>query len=118
MRWIVDERVHRLIVDNLRNAGHSVLFVTEQFPSSPDVDVYSVASAESRVLLSHDLDYGELLFRDRLAPLSGVVLLRLRPSAMGFQWRRLQFAIDQYGDALMESFTVIEDARIRSRPLV
>ncbi len=118
MRWLVDECVHRLIVENLRNAKYDVLFVTEEFPSSPDDDVYSVASADGRILLTHDLDYGEMLFRERLSPGSGVVLLRMGFSAIGLQWRRLEFAIGQHGDALMDRFTVVEAGRIRSRSLI
>lgn len=117
MRWLVDECVHRVIVDNLRSAGHDVSFVTDETPSSPDRAILHRADAERRILLTQDLDFGEMLFRERLVPGSGVILLRARFLSADFLWRRLQFAMDELGELLTERYTVIENSRIRTRPL-
>ena len=59
----------------------------------------------------------EMLFRERLVPASGVVLLRARSLSADFLWRRLQFAMDELGELLTERYTVIENSRIRTRSL-
>jgi predicted nuclease of predicted toxin-antitoxin system len=93
MRWLVDERVHRIIVDNLRNAGHDVTFVTDAFPSSPDEPVYAFAAFQDRLLLTHDPGFGEFAVRFQFPRTAGVVMFRLRVSAIAFQWQRLQAAL-------------------------
>jgi len=37
-----------------------------------------LAAAEDRIVLTFDRDFGELVFRHRLAPAPGIVLFRLR----------------------------------------
>jgi len=117
MRWLVDECVHRVIVDNLRNAGHDVSSVTDDIPSSPDLAILRRADVERRILLTQDLDFGEMLFHAQLVHGSGVVLLRARFLSADFLWQRLQSAVEELGELLMERYTVIEDGRIRTRPL-
>ena len=116
MRWLVDECVHRVIVENLRKSGHDVTFVTELFPASPDESLYAFAAGQDHLLLTHDLDFGAIAFGQQFPGAAGVVMFRLRVSSVDFQWRRLQ-AVLNAGDALAGRLTIIEAARIRSRPL-
>jgi hypothetical protein len=68
-------------------------------------------------LLIEDKDFGELLFRwHQAAP--GIVLLRIFSERPARKWQRLEVAIDRYGESLFGRYTVVEDARIRSRSLV
>jgi predicted nuclease of predicted toxin-antitoxin system len=50
------------VVDWLRNVGHDVVHLHEQrLQRLPDSDVFSKAAAERRVLLTFDLDFGEIV---------------------------------------------------------
>jgi predicted nuclease of predicted toxin-antitoxin system len=71
-----DERVDRPVVERLRQEGHQVLSVAESSPGVADDEVLAHANAADAVLLTADKDFGELVFRHRLAH-SGVVPLRL-----------------------------------------
>ena len=115
MRWLVDECVHRIIVDNLRSAGHDVTFVTDTFPSSPDESVYAFAALQDRMLLTHDLGFGGFALRFEFPRTAGVVMFRLRISAIAFQWRRLHAVLEDEA-LLLGRTTIIEDTRVRSRP--
>lgn len=75
MRFLVDENIHTRIVAYLRTEGHDVLSVLETFPNANDAAVLSRARNERRVLITHDTDFGELVFRHGLDH-QGIILVR------------------------------------------
>jgi predicted nuclease of predicted toxin-antitoxin system len=104
------------MVEFLRTAGHDVVYVAESGKGLSDADVVTLASRETRLLLTEDKDFGDLVFRrERTVP--GVVLLRIGSENPALKAIRLQAAIDRYGDGLLGRYTVIEGGRFRSRPL-
>jgi predicted nuclease of predicted toxin-antitoxin system len=84
--------------------------------SAADTEVMNRADRENRLLLTEDKDFGDLVFR-QARPVPGIVLLRIEPSRRLRKAPRLLAAIDRFGDTLFGRYTVIEDARFRSRPL-
>lgn len=77
MRLLADENIERPIVHWLREQGHDVLWVPESLASATDSQIVEVARVESRVIVTYDLDFGEMLFRERIA-CDGVILLRCK----------------------------------------
>jgi len=75
------------------------------------------ANDEQRLLLTEDKDFGELVFRWG-RPVPGVVLVRIDSERHQLKWPRLQDTIARFGDNLLGRYTVIEEARFRSRPLL
>ena len=116
MRWLIDECVDAASVATLRESGHDVVYVSEVAPRATDVDVMNRAHREDRLLLTEDKDFGDLVFR-QAHPVPGIVLLRIDPVRRSNKGMRLLAAIDRFGDSLLGRYTVIEDARFRSRPL-
>lgn len=117
MRWLADECVSALLVVQLRAAGHDVTSVAEEASRTEDEAVLELAASESRLLITEDKDFGELVFRQaRRAP--GIVLLRIDPSLPERRWERLRMAIEQLGEHLFDHYTVVEMDRLRSRPLL
>jgi hypothetical protein len=51
-------------------------------------------------------------------PLPGLVLLRLDAIDPDHKWSRLNAAIERYADGLFGRYTVVEDVRLRSRPIM
>jgi len=100
----------------LREAGHDVTYAAEDCAGASDEEAIALAQAEGRLLLTEDKDFGELVFRWRW-PVPGLVLVRIAPERPVLRAERLLAAIERYSDGLKGRYTVIEEARFRSRPL-
>jgi predicted nuclease of predicted toxin-antitoxin system len=117
VRWLVDECMDAALVAHLRERGDDVVYMAELAPSTSDTDVMARAQHEDRLLLTEDKDFGDLAFRHG-APVPGIVVLRLDPAQHALKRRRLDAAISRFGEAgLRGRFTIVEEARFRSRPL-
>ena len=116
MRWLADECVDAGLVSHLRAAGYDVVYTAEIAPAISDVETVARAYAEDRLLLTEDKDFGDLVFR-RGHSIPGLVLLRIDPAWHELKKRRLAAAIDRFGETLRGRYTVIEPARMRTRPL-
>lgn len=75
MNITADENIDRLLVGWLREAGNNVLWVREVASGMADPDILRRATMEGRVVVTHDKDFGELVFREGMRT-EGVVLLR------------------------------------------
>jgi predicted nuclease of predicted toxin-antitoxin system len=114
MRFLADENFPGDAVEALRRTGHDVLWVRTAAPGSKDEDVLAWAVREGRVLLTFDLDFGELAWRSRLPASSGVVLFRLRMPAAEEAGRTLADRLAERAD-WAGHFSVIEPGRVRMR---
>jgi predicted nuclease of predicted toxin-antitoxin system len=77
MILLADESVDLRIVKNLRQDGHEVSYVAEMEPGLTDEAVLARANEKNALLLTSDMDFGELVFREGKLAGGGVVLLRL-----------------------------------------
>jgi predicted nuclease of predicted toxin-antitoxin system len=77
VRILADENIEPAVIEWLRAQGHDVVAVRELCKGSKDARVLALAAEESRVLLTSDLGFGDLVFRAKL-PVAGVILLRFR----------------------------------------
>jgi len=59
----------------LRELGHDVSYMSDVAPRAIDAEVMRRAQSESRLLLTEDKDFGDLVFR-QARPVPGIVLLR------------------------------------------
>jgi predicted nuclease of predicted toxin-antitoxin system len=117
MRWIVDECVARHLAAQLRAAGHDVIYVADEHPSIGDRPILNIAQEENRLVLTEDTDFGELLFKDLIAGIPGIVLVRMRSRPKSLKWNRLESALAKFGDRLFGQYLVIEETRFRIRAL-
>lgn len=115
MRLLANENIPLDAVTALRADGHDVAWIAEDAPSITDDAVLARASAESRVLVTMDKDFGELAFRAGLPAASGIVLARVPPVpslVAEVLVRELRAGADFTG-----KFVVIEVGNVRVRPL-
>jgi hypothetical protein len=117
MRWLADECVDAALVALMREAGHDVSYIAETAPSETDAEVVRRAYQETRILLTEDKDFGELVFL-RQRPVPGIDLVRIDRGGHAAKWSRLKAAIERFGEALIGRSTVIEPTRFRFRPLL
>jgi predicted nuclease of predicted toxin-antitoxin system len=116
LRWLADECVDAPLVAQMRLAGHDVTYTAETSPGISDGETIRIANDEARLLLTEDKDFGELIFR-RGGDVPGFVLLRIDPERRTLKWTRLQAAIARFGERLAGHYTVVDVARMRSRPM-
>ncbi len=114
MIFLADESVDRQIVEAIRDLGYDVLAIAETSPGIPDTLVLSRANDARAVLLTADKDFGELVFRQRLAH-SGVVLARLAGHAPGMKAKIMAAAVDRHASELEFAFVVVTGKAVRIR---
>lgn len=116
MRLCANENLPEECILLLRQSGHDVLWIREARPGSPDPDVLALAHTESRLLITFDKDFGELVFRHGAKASHGVVLFRIaQPSAAAVAARVT--AVLASRDDWAGQFSVVEEFAIRMRPL-
>ncbi|MBK7876638.1 MAG: DUF5615 family PIN-like protein [Planctomycetes bacterium] len=116
MRLLANENFPGPVVRELRRLGHDVAWILELQPSAPDELVLARAQLEGRTLVTFDKDFGLLAFRAGLPHACGVVLLRLNGSSPEVDNARALEALTSQPD-WSGQFVVVEDERIRVRPL-
>jgi predicted nuclease of predicted toxin-antitoxin system len=116
MRFVADENISRRVIDRLRADGNDVMSVAGPLAGIPDTEVLKVAEAESRILITEDQDFGELVVRQRLG-IRGVVLLELDRLSTETEADRVAEVVAAHADQLAGNLIVIEPACIRVRPL-
>ncbi len=112
MRFLVDECTGPGVAAWLRQRGHDVYSVYEQARGTEDTILLIQASAEDRILITNDKDFGEKIFRDGL-PHKGVVLLRLDDERVANKIAVLQKLLDGYADRLAGRFVVVSELAVR-----
>jgi predicted nuclease of predicted toxin-antitoxin system len=116
MNLFADENIARAVVAWLRARGHDVLYASEAHAGAPDSDRLARAEAEERLILTADMDFGELIFRDGLTS-HGVVLLRLGTLSLSERLARLEKAWPTVEANPSGKFIVLTEAKIRIRDL-
>jgi predicted nuclease of predicted toxin-antitoxin system len=112
MRFLADESCDFAAVHALRTAGHDVVAVSEFARGAEDTAIVDAARSQSRILLTEDKDFGQLVFAAARAS-TGVVLIRWPVSARSALGAAIVQLVASHGDSLVESFVVVEPGRVR-----
>lgn len=118
MRFLSDVGISRTTTEELRRWGHDVLHLREEgLQRLPDDQILRLAQREERIVLTFDLDFGDLLALGAHA-LPSVVIFRLLDQTPGSVNPRLLNLIAERQSELEEGAVVIvEDRRYRLRRL-
>jgi predicted nuclease of predicted toxin-antitoxin system len=116
MRFLLDMNVPPTVAARLRAEGHDAIHAVEAGLSDlSDHEIFARASGDARIVVTFDLDFGEIAGAIG-AGTAGVVLLRLKLARQSHLWNRLSIAITEAGDALEAgAIVLVEDARMRVR---
>lgn len=115
MKLYADEGLDQQIVEALRGAGFDVAYAAEGDPSVADETLLAKAAAESRLLLTSDKDFGELVFRLGKAS-HGLILIRLAGLSAELKARLVLEAIKTRAAELPKAFSVLSPGLLRVRP--
>ena len=116
MRILADEKFPALSVQELRKLGHDVLWVLTVMPGAGDDAILARAQNEERLLVTLDKDFGELAFGRQLPADCGVVLFRIKMTDAKAAAAKMARVLNSRSDWI-GNFAVVEDDRIRMRPL-
>lgn len=111
---LADENVHRLIARRLTADGHDVAHVADLAPSITDVEVLALAVGREALVITNDLDFGELIYRGGSRH-AGVLLLRLGEMPYAEQAAHVSAVLSAHGPALEGAFSVLDKLRLRIR---
>jgi predicted nuclease of predicted toxin-antitoxin system len=116
MRFLLDMNLPPAIAARLRAEGHDAVHVLDAgLGNLTDREIFERAAEHRRVVITFDLDFGEIVGANK-DPGSGVILLRLKRARGSYLWDRLRVAIAEAGNAMDEgAIVLVEDARIRIR---
>ncbi len=118
MQFLADMGVSLRVVEWLRAAGHDAVHLREQgLQRLPNGDIFQKAHAEGRIVLTFDLDFGEIV-AGSAGKVVSVILFRLRNTRSAFVITRLAVALQQSSVELQSgAVVVVEDGRHRVRKL-
>lgn len=79
MRFICDANIGTAIAGALSDAGHDVVRAIAVAPDADDKAILAYATANRRILVTCDRDFGELVFLHRAAPPPAIIYIRFEP---------------------------------------
>ncbi|SRR6266849_10543844 len=115
MKILADENISLTIVEHLQKDGHQVRRVAEIARRIPDTEVLAIARLYETLLLTEDKDFGKLVMEAE-GKLIGVFLIRLKGFTPREKAERVIEVIEEYGENLLQAFTVITPGTVRVRP--
>jgi predicted nuclease of predicted toxin-antitoxin system len=77
VRLLADENIHRIVVSRLREAGFEVEWIRQSSPGALDHEILARPDIASLVLITHDRDFGNLIFNKRLPAPYAILYSRL-----------------------------------------
>lgn len=118
MKFIADMGVSPLTVKKLQEAGYDALHLSEQgLMRMPDNLIMEKAKQESRIVLTFDLDFTDLLAASQ-DNLPSVIIFRLKKTLPTFVNSRLLTVLSECGENLENgAIIIVEDYRYRVRNL-
>jgi predicted nuclease of predicted toxin-antitoxin system len=112
MRFLADESCDFAVVCALRAAGHDVQdvqAVKEICSGAPDEMVMQLAVQETRILLTEDKDFGQLVYAGSGLSV-GVIFIRFPGNARQGMVKAVLELLDKAGDKLQGRFVVVHPA--------
>ncbi|HLF05758.1 MAG TPA: DUF5615 family PIN-like protein [Thermoplasmata archaeon] len=116
MRFLIDENFPYLVMGELRRHGHDPVAVYDTMRGALDEDILARARTESRIVITADKDFGDLIFAQRLSS-AGVLLIRSRSDRPAAKIAIAMAVIEELGDLLVGSFVVAAEEGRRIRKL-
>ena len=118
MRFLADMGVDVRVVEWLRGAGHDAVHLRDEgLHRAPDEQIFAKALTEDRIVLTFDLDFGDLAAFTRDRP-GRVVLFRLENARTPHVIDRLSAVLETSPDVFQRpAIVIIEETRHRVRYL-
>src|SRR2546426_9027706 len=107
MRFLADMGVSHRVADWARSQGHDVVHLRDRgLQRLPDDEIFKLAFQEQRIILTFDLDFGEIVAESQGALVS-VILFRLHNTRSDHVIDRLKAVLPNSSDALTKGAIVV-----------
>jgi len=118
MKFLADMGISQSTVQALRNVGHDAVHLREQgLQRLIDVAILEKARQEKRIVLTFDLDFGELLAVG-LHDSPSVIIFRLHNATPASVQPKLMEVLEKEGKELEQgAIVIVQDTRYRLRRL-
>ncbi len=115
MRFLIDENVSKASAVRLRMHGHEVIRIGTDRKSLLDPEIIRLAIEEYRIIITHDQDFGELVFKQGHKPPEGVILFRYEPVVVDEVGKRVELMVRSGLYVFAGHLTAVDESRIRQR---
>jgi predicted nuclease of predicted toxin-antitoxin system len=113
---LADENVEGRVIRLLRSEGYNVVSIQETQSGVADERVLETAVSSATILLTGDSDFGKLHFQQGHIH-SGILFYRLPKTTTEVKGQIILKALRDYGDQLVDAFTVVTVKKVRIRKL-
>ena len=112
LKFLIDIGVGKKVEQWLKDIGYDVKAVRDSDPKAEDDTILKTAVSESRMVVTMDKDFGELVFKSGRAH-SGVLILRLENANGNEKVEAVKTILSAHGDKLYRKFCVFQAGRLR-----
>jgi predicted nuclease of predicted toxin-antitoxin system len=120
MKFLLDQNLSPALVEMLATLGHDTRHVLRiGMHKSPDFDILIEADANNEIILTHDLDFGDLLAMSGKSTPS-VIIFRISPINTNIFFELLRNNLPTLKEALEQGTLVIissKNIRLRKLPI-
>jgi predicted nuclease of predicted toxin-antitoxin system len=115
LRFLADMGISHRVVEWLRHNKYDAIHLWEEgLQKLPDGDIFSKALNEQRIILTFDLDFGEIVALSK-GQKPGVILFRLHNTRASHVIERLEAVLRDCPASIFDSVTIVEETRFRIR---
>ena len=116
MRFLADMCVDVRVVEWLRQKGHDATHLRDQgLQWMPNGQIFEKAIQEDRIVITYDLDFGEIAALTR-GEKASVILFRLKNTRASHVLERLSAVVEAFAGALEKGAIItVEETRYRLR---
>ncbi|MBW1801395.1 MAG: DUF5615 family PIN-like protein, partial [Deltaproteobacteria bacterium] len=112
IKFLVDVGAGKTVESWLRDHGYDVRAVRDIDPYADDSSILDLADRESRMVITMDKDFGELVFKSNLKH-RGVLLLRLEDADGKEKMKVVEYILSHFENEIVDRFCVYKNGRLR-----
>ena len=112
LKFLVDIGVGKKVEAWLQDSGYDVKAVRDIDPKAEDGVILKNAASESRMVVTMDKDFGELVFKSGKSH-AGVLILRLEDANGSEKIEVVKTILDEHADKIHGKFCVFQAGRLR-----
>ena len=116
MTFFADEGLDFPLVKLLREKDYQVTYAAEDYAGAIDGQILQMAQEAGCILITKDKDFGALILQQQRLT-AGIILVRIEKLNRPENCQLVVPLIDKYVAELPNSFTVIQEDKIRIRTL-
>lgn len=114
---LADEHIPATSIRILRDAGHDVISVSDEFPTFRDIEILRIATEQGRTVVTCDSDFGELVFKHGVECPGGVIYFRINRFKSDELANIILHRLDKFKTVFEGRFTVLTRTNIRQKQL-